>query len=439
MDTVLEYLFLRRLKFNYICPPVCPIFPLSGSGASITGQIISPLTPMPRGSADGAFLTFGPTPGALCYGIYQENNGVFTPIAQCVQPHTFATCCAGCYQFSVITQAGEGPRSDPVCTDGALIEIQLPSGLEILGYNIYREVDPLNPGGTYTLILSGNFFNVFLACDPGCYSFTAITADGETPFNEPFCIPEGGCANPVTFKTALFGYWPLDEQVGVTPVYNPPAIDFSGHNENLTYGGGTASQSLTGKVDRCFEQSNQLGRLFHVDDPFLGLGPGASFTMTGWTFGLGYSFSSTIVYSKWNAINKDWAVYFTSDGIDWNMNFRAYDLSGAPQTATYTVPVAGHPDVSHWHFIAFGYDDSLQQIWIQIDGGVKTTAPCVGVRRTSADFALGDRVNTADIVPSTLGVGSWDETAFWKRPLTDAELLTIYNTGLAGQPLTTLF
>jgi hypothetical protein len=203
--------------------------------------------------------------------------------------------------------------------------------------------------------------------------------------------------------------------------------------------GYVSANSLVGQVDRCFHDAG-TGFLQHADDAFLGLGPGAEFTMTGWLKGIGWGYSSAILYSKWDAVNKDWALYITDDGVTFHLKFSVYDINDTLITADYSLPVASRPPDFSWTFVSFGYNAAIQKIWVQLNANTIVAAvDCAGIRRTPAAFALADIVNTGDIVPSASSIGDYDETAFWRRSLTQTEIELVHNTGLAGQPLSSLF
>jgi len=447
-NLVLDTLFSRRPKIRYVSPPICGLIqsPTSSGAPAVSLETISPLGTVHYFFTDGG-LTWDSYPGAICYNVYRSNLGStsFLGIVEC-GPQQILPVDPGCYVVTGVTQDGETPFGQPICTQTHIPPCSVPvhyfitdaiGGL-VLRWDAFPDATCYNVYQDGTKIQSCIPLQDVPVSPPltgqTCFVVTAIAPCGETPQSTPVCLSP---PPPPPLRNGLVGYWPLDEQVGVTPVYNPPAIDFSGNGENLPLTNGPSAQSNTGLVNRCFFQSTSAN-LSHPDDAFLGMGPGKSFTMTGWTLGIGYGFSSAIVYSKWSVANKDYAVYIADDGVNFQLKFTAYDLTGSPQTAIYAVPVAGRPNNTDWHFIAFGYDDSLQQIWLQLDNGTKVTAPCVGVHRTVAPFGLADTTNTADIAPSAGSIGNYDETAFWDRPLTAAELTLIYNTNLGGQPLSIL-
>lgn len=186
MDSVLDFLFLRRLKFEYTTPPICPITLASASGLAITGQVISPILAMNAPFLQGRFLTWPCAPGQICFNIYSNQSGFLTEVATCIQPNSALVCSAGCWRASATVNGIEGPLTDPVCTDGTPIAVELPAQPGA-SYNLYHNPNPLDPFGDYTLALAGVFCGAFEVCTVGCYSISAITGDGETPPSDPTC------------------------------------------------------------------------------------------------------------------------------------------------------------------------------------------------------------------------------------------------------------
>lgn len=195
MDSVLDFMFLRRLKVEYVSPPVCP-FPVGSGSSEAVGQFIPPLVQIPPMVANAGFLTWGEQPNQICYNIYEETTpDNFVNIASCVSPNTLIVCSAACWRVSAVVGNVEGPLSTPVCTDGTtLTEIPLPFATGITSYRVYKSTDS---GVTYNIVLAGIFTGAFEVCDFVCYAISAITPDGETPLSQKVC-PSG---SPFSDKT----------------------------------------------------------------------------------------------------------------------------------------------------------------------------------------------------------------------------------------------
>ncbi len=128
MNTVLDPLFLRRPKIDYLSPGICEAT-FSSTGSPV---IILPDFHRRRGPT-GLFITgsFGHRrlhwdayPDALCYNVYMADcvEGVdpltlpYHLIAECVSENFLDLPDEGCYRVSAITLEGESDLSDPICT-----------------------------------------------------------------------------------------------------------------------------------------------------------------------------------------------------------------------------------------------------------------------------------------------------------------------------------
>ena len=179
MDSVLDFLFLRRLRFEYTSPPICPITPASGSSFGVTWQVISPILAMGAPNVNGRFLTWPCGEGEICFNMYFVNGGLLTEVATCIQPNTVLVCSAGCWQASAVVNGTEGPLTASICTDGTRpVEIPLPAGPGVQQYRLYKDS---------VLVLQSTFCAAYETCTLGCYSVTAITGDGETPPSPTAC------------------------------------------------------------------------------------------------------------------------------------------------------------------------------------------------------------------------------------------------------------
>lgn len=133
MTSVMEILFARRPYLNYVSPAACEAS-FSGSGFGVPIIVLAPfgtIAPVGgliiAGEFPGPFtLTWTPTPGALCYNIYQVVDGELVLIFECVpspspegpgiqlppgNPEGGDT-----YVVTPITPEGEGPPGNPVTT-----------------------------------------------------------------------------------------------------------------------------------------------------------------------------------------------------------------------------------------------------------------------------------------------------------------------------------
>ena len=135
MKIVIDPLFLRRPKLNYVSPAVCEAI-FSGTGSPII--ILSDISKLPGptglvfGGVGGKRLTWNVYPGALCYNVYSavtvvhdltecqqlvsESSSVsYAILAECLVTPDITVPTSGCYRVSAITSDGESDLSAPVC------------------------------------------------------------------------------------------------------------------------------------------------------------------------------------------------------------------------------------------------------------------------------------------------------------------------------------
>lgn len=215
MDSVLDFLFLRRLKFEYVTPPICPFPPTSASGTGIQGQVISPLLKMAAPAQLGRFLVWPCDAQQICYNIYFAHAGFLTEVASCIAPNSMVVCSAGTWKIAPLYGTTEGPTTDPVSAPGGeLVTLFLPAGSGVTGYNVY-----FDSGSGFSLALAGTFCAAFETCTLGCYSISAITGDGETPISDPVCgaQPEITISAPTAGETFYACYPSITVTADVIP------------------------------------------------------------------------------------------------------------------------------------------------------------------------------------------------------------------------------
>lgn len=263
-------------------------------------------------------------------------------------------------------------------------------------------------GGTFTYNITGlaestTYFIVVQAIGTdGCASANSAELQAATEAN-------------INLLTGIGAYWKLDEGSNVT------RVDATGNGEDLTdvSSGVLAVPSKINNGIRISAASTQ--QLRHVDDAILGIGAGVSFTITCWETGQTHD---AVLVAKWDTsapASQDYRLYIGNngnfgDGFIW---FSVKNLAGSEVQL-----VSNLQTTNSLRFVAAGYDDALQQIWIQIDNGVRLVKSCVGVRRTGVAFTVGNYVNN-----STNGFDSMDEVGFWRRSLTSTEISKLYNAG----------
>lgn len=239
MDSVLDFLFLRRLRFEYTTPPICPITLGSGSGSTIPGQIIAPPGQFPTPTLSGTFLSWGCHSVDVCYNVYKLVNGALVEISTCIPKGSIRVSSAGCWSFQPLYGANPpgpscndvpgapgtppipGPVSAPVCIDGSVpVDIALTQDPNIVSYNIFKDG---------VLVFAGAMCSGDEIPDPGCYAVSAITVDGETAPSEVVCntgLPELTITAPINGSTF---YIPGSEAFSATAILHDHAaqkVDF---------------------------------------------------------------------------------------------------------------------------------------------------------------------------------------------------------------------
>lgn len=424
MDSVLDFLFLRRLKMEYISPPICP-FPISSaSGLSIPTQTICPLTcPNPPINL-GEFLVWDiePLPGVcctdvVCFNLYQQVGGSFVTVNECQPVNSIVVCSAGTWEISAILTTGvENPPVGPFVSDGITpLTINLPFVQGLSQYRIVKD--------GHTVLLS-NFSSGIEVCSDACYAVSQITSDGETCLSGLTCVKISPPIPPDSLNDVI-AYWKLnDAQFGTR-------VDSVGTN-NLTDVGayiGTGSGLVYPVGVKAIDHGPGLVSLQHPDDAILGAGPGVSFTFDFWvnnTFNLS---PGRPILSKANAFAPptDYLCDVQGDGnIGWRLtdtNGNAYQLNSGVSIGTAGVD-------NKWHHVTCGYDASIKQAFIQVDlAPMVTQATLFDIARTSVSFTIFGFSNNA-----FSGFGSMSGVGLWKRRLTNVEIARLYNGG-AGYPL----
>jgi hypothetical protein len=216
MNSVIDPLFLRRLRIEYDSPTIClndfaitSSF-ISGSAAPII--ILEPIIPLgipgplTLTGLCANFLTWPVFPGQLCASVYFAPGmfnvgGPFSGVLECLSSGTIAVCSTGYFYFTANTPTGESAPTPPVLVNSpsGYTILTIPPIAGALCYNLYRNPDVTNINGTYVKYVSCFTGNLVEACAVGCYRVTAITPDGETPLSEPVCVhPDcGGQLSPV--------------------------------------------------------------------------------------------------------------------------------------------------------------------------------------------------------------------------------------------------
>lgn len=145
---------------------------------------------------------------------------------------------------------------------------------------------------------------------------------------------------------------------------------------------------------------------------------------------------NTVTKFNGGATNGDWWCAYRQAGT----NFNFLVLQGGAMTGV-SATTFGAASTGVWYFVVNIYDSSGPTIKISVNNGAFNTSPLGGApSTTTADVNFGARnlgTQTADAALCSVG--------FWKKPLSGAEITTLYNNGhgvqysnLSGTLLTSL-
>jgi hypothetical protein len=136
--------------------------------------------------------------------------------------------------------------------------------------------------------------------------------------------------------------------------------------------------------------------------------------------------TTQVIASKYDTSNqRNYMVYYdtASDRFKFIVS-----PDGIIAPATATADALGAVSVGIWYFVVCWHDAVGDTINIQINNGTtNSVAHSTGVHDGTAPFALG--VNFVTGAASNFLNGEIDEVAFWKRNLTAAEKIALYNNG----------
>lgn len=207
MNVILDVLRLRRVKLDYISPPVCQVI-LSGSGSSLMLEAVTSPEPPANLAFSGQcnrFLTWTNPRNAACVTLYKAVNPddpvtPFTPVTDCVPVGYASVCSPGWWKYRTLTEDGEiSEYSAPIFVPGGIpVVFQIVQIQSAVRYELYKNHNPTDPNAEYRLVMSGTNFHVIEVCEAtGCYRAQVITDDGPSSLSNPICrTSEADCCPP---------------------------------------------------------------------------------------------------------------------------------------------------------------------------------------------------------------------------------------------------
>jgi hypothetical protein len=209
MNAVLDVLKLRRIKFDYISPAVCPGCPVassSGSGVFVEAND-GPTKPVIRFDGQCAsFLLWNTILDLVCITVLKSQNPTdpespYVSLVECLPAYTVRTCSPGWWSITTIDNKGvESAPGTPVKNDGTgTVDIGIPRNAGDKAFRLYKNPDSANVSSPYSRVLESTTFGALELCEKeGCYRAQAITDDGISDLTDPICRTEatGCCGEP---------------------------------------------------------------------------------------------------------------------------------------------------------------------------------------------------------------------------------------------------
>jgi concanavalin A-like lectin/glucanase superfamily protein len=241
------------------------------------------------------------------------------------------------------------------------------------------------------------------------------------------CLSAGSAFGDLA--NGLDGYWTFDEMSGGIlhdfsgHGYNGTLINFSGGQGNWTSGQAGGALLFGGPATHQY-----------VSVPNFAM-PTTSMTLTAWVWANSAPPWATVA-ANWNGA---WGAFnYATFGATPNMSMYVTDAAvPGGYNVDYGVSTSTL-SLNHWHFLAVVANSQTASVTFMQDGVATGSFHYQGqLLASSSELNIGD--DPSDTSP---GQGNWDgkidDLAIWTRALSTSELSTIYNAGLAGQPLLTL-
>lgn len=280
----------------------------------------------------------------------------------------------------------------PSAPTGAVMSVQFEVAGGVAPYTFALSAGTL-PLGT-TLNASGLLAGTPTTVQHATFSVTATDALGATVT----------LACDIFIVAPIVGYWTYGSySAGPNKV-----LDATGNGHDLTIQ--NAYTVVAGKVGNCMSTFDNTCEALTNLTPFNNVGT-TGFTVCGWTK---FDFDQSGFIPFWTV---QWFAYYMQLYFDTGVLHLLSDL-GAEATVAY-------PADGVWHFFRSWFDVSDGKLKLQIDMGtiaesafdVYANSPCSNFELQGPTTAIPDTKN------------GFDETGFWHRVLTNAEVLELWNAG----------
>jgi hypothetical protein len=422
---VIDPLFLRRPKINYISPAVCEAV-FSGTGSPII--ILSDISKLPGptglvfSGVGSRRFTWNRYPGALCYNVYtaviavhdifecqqlvNESSSIsYQIIAECIVDPVFVVPSAGCYRVSAITPDGESDLSDPACVCDFT-----PPTIHVCNDEQTATCAPPQVGPPVT-IPAGTFCVDTFPEDEDDAKAEMNAQAMQQAQSELVCGGGGG--------GGLRAYYKLDENSGTR-------ADATGDGNNLHEVGGNSVPGGPGAL-------NQAAVFPGLPVHFIAnaLTP-VDLSLTDWTISTWLFADNTAPgFNRWfgGCLSNDDSAGNGQITIQyWNNAFEnTIDIIAAYVNLVFSINVSAF--AGQWVHLVMAYDKASGAFTIRVNGGPPDGIGPGGsfLNPGAGPFSLGGVANSGDA--NNYFKGSIDETGLWPRQLTLTEMTALYNGG----------
>lgn len=201
MNTVLDVLKLRRVKLDYVSPPICP-FQFSGSGAGFLfeeGEGPGTPTGVKLSGVCDRFIVWDPVLDVLNMSLYSstDNGKTFSLLIDAMPVWTVAVITPGYWSVAAVGPDGEGTPTPPVFVDGThYVFLSVPYDGRTTGIVVYKNPDITNSDREYVKVLDIVGMGSFeINSNVDCFAIQAISDDGSSNLSETVCAssPTAGC------------------------------------------------------------------------------------------------------------------------------------------------------------------------------------------------------------------------------------------------------
>lgn len=217
----------------------------------------------------------------------------------------------------------------------------------------------------------------------------------------------------MALKTSLISVWEMDDASG-------NATDSHGSN-TLTETSGTIA-SATGKIGNCRDFEDGDTEYFTIaDNASLSTGD-IDCTWSCWVNVESQNNQRTILCKDLTGTNREFRFWINSGGTSYGFGW----LSMNNGTSAGQLDMMQTITNGQWYFVVFWHDSVNNLIGMSVDDGTPVTVSYSGgMANSTAPFSIG----WLDEAPGLHFDGMIDQTAFWKRVLTSAEITELYNSG----------